>query len=84
MFSSVKGKRTQKRNLKHGPKKESKSDLGEAEDKGNSEISNPEHTTTPRADEINSGEISSQFLMSVDIVCTKKRGNNWWRVTSRV
>lgn len=63
---SVKGKRTQKRNLKHGHNDDiSKSDLGEAEDKGNSDILNPEPTTTSKADEVNSGEVLISSVSSI-------------------
>lgn len=63
MLPSVKGKRTPKRNLKHGRKGVSKSDLVEAEDKGNSDIPSPEPTSVSKADELNSGEVSYQFLI---------------------
>ncbi|GMY36602.1 sister chromatid cohesion protein PDS5 homolog A isoform X4 [Fagus crenata] len=53
---TVKGKRTPKRNQKHGRKGILKSDVSEAEDKGNSDIPNPEPTTSSIADEMNSGD----------------------------
>ncbi|XP_050288244.1 sister chromatid cohesion protein PDS5 homolog A isoform X1 [Quercus robur] len=53
---NVKGKRTPKRNPKHGRKGVLKSDLGEAEDKGNFDMPNPEPTTSSKADEMNSDD----------------------------
>lgn len=50
--------------MKRGQKDISKSDLGEAEDKGHSDILNPEPTTTSKADEMNSGDVSHLILVS--------------------
>lgn len=55
-IKNVKGKRTPKRNPKHGRKGVLKSDLGEAEDKGNFDMPNPEPTTSSKADEMNSDD----------------------------
>lgn len=71
MLPSVKGKRTPKRNLKHGRKGVSKSDMSEAEDKGNSDIPSPEPTSALKADELNSGEVSYQFLI-INYVCASR------------
>ncbi|KAL4628077.1 hypothetical protein ACB092_05G210600 [Castanea dentata] len=69
-IKNVKGKRTPKRNPKHGRKGVLKSDLGEAEDKGNSDMPNPEPTTSSKADEMNSGEnVKSCLLYLCNAMC---------------
>ncbi|KAG6641941.1 sister chromatid cohesion protein PDS5 homolog B-like [Carya illinoinensis] len=71
-IKTVKGKRTPKRNLKRGQKDISKSDLGEAEDKGHSDILNPEPTTTSKADEMNSGDSEGEHTERLDENLTDK------------
>ncbi|XP_062162943.1 sister chromatid cohesion protein PDS5 homolog A [Alnus glutinosa] len=68
----VKGKRTPKKNLKHGRKGVSKSDLGEAEDRGNSDIPSPEPTSVSKADELNSGDSEGEQAERLDENLTDK------------
>ncbi|XP_035545747.1 sister chromatid cohesion protein PDS5 homolog A isoform X2 [Juglans regia] len=71
-IKNVKGKRTPKRNLKHVLKGASKSDLGEAEDKGDSDISNPEPATTSKANEMNAGDSEGEKAERLDENLTDK------------
>ncbi|XP_042945591.1 sister chromatid cohesion protein PDS5 homolog B isoform X3 [Carya illinoinensis] len=71
-IKNVKGKRTPKRNLKQVLKGASKRDLGEAEDKGDSDISNPEPATTSKTYEMNSGDSEGEKAERLDENLTDK------------
>ncbi|KAF5742835.1 sister chromatid cohesion protein PDS5 A isoform X1 [Tripterygium wilfordii] len=62
----VKGKRTPKKNLKHGQKSASKSNFSEAKDKGDSDLSNPEPSPSSKSDYVKSGDMRGEHTESVD------------------